>query len=175
MNLYTAVILIAGLTLTITVSDIRTNRLITREDKRAAVIACLSIVLPMLGEWICVGLEGGPAELRPLHIGAKLMELMLAPAIGVAVAVAYGDARHPGLAMTLAAAHGVFQCVALCFGWVFRVDAQNFYHRQELFMIYTLAFALSVAYAFSSVVISGKVYQIGVDTMLVLTTLICAK
>lgn len=169
MNLYTAVILIAGLTLIITVSDIRTNRLITREDKRAAMVACLSIALCMLGEWICVALEGAPAELRPLHIGVKLMELMLAPAIGVSVAVAYGDARHPGVAMTMVAAHAVFQCVALCFAWVFRVDAQNVYHRQELFLIYTLAFALSVAYAFASVVISGRKYQIGVDIMLVLT------
>lgn len=172
MNLYTAVILIAGLTLIITVSDIRANRLITREDKRAAMVACLSIALCMLGEWICVALEGAPAEVRPLHIGVKLMELMLAPAIGVSVAVAYGDARHPGVALTLVAAHAVFQCLALGFEWVFRVDAENGWQRQELFLIYALVFVLSVAYAFSSVVIGGKAYQIGVDAMLVLTLLL---
>ena len=172
MSLYSAIILITGLTLAITVSDILSNRLITREDKRAAVIACLIIALPMLGEWVGVSLNGAPAELRPVHVAAKLLELMLAPAIGIAVAFAYGDAKHPELALTLVAAHAVFQCIALGFEWVFRVDAQNLYQRQELFVIYALAFALSVAYAFSSVVFGSKVYQIGVDTMLVLTLLL---
>ena len=169
MNLYTAVILIAGLTLIITVSDIRTNRLITREDKRAALIACLTITLPMLAEWVSILLDGAPAELRSVHVTAKLLELILAPAIGVAVAFAYGDAKHPELALTLVAAHAVFQCLALGFEWVFRVDAENGWQRQELFVIYALVFVLSVAYAFSSVVIGGKAYQIGVDAMLVLT------
>ena len=169
MNLYTAVILIAGLTLIITVSDIRTNRLITREDKRAALIACLTITLPMLAEWVSILLDGAPAELRSVHVTAKLLELILAPAIGVAVAFAYGDAKHPELALTLVAAHAVFQCLALGFEWVFRVDAENGWQRQELFLIYALVFVLSVAYAFSSVVIGGKAYQIGVDAMLVLT------
>ena len=169
MNLYTAIILIAGLTLIITISDVRSNRLITREDKQATVAACLCIVLPMLGEWLCVALEGAPAELRMLHIGAQLIELMLAPAIGIAIAVAYGDARHPGIAMTLLAGHAVFQFIALGFEWVFRIDAQNIFHRQELFMVYTLAFTLSAAYAFTSVVFSGRAYQMGVDSMLVLT------
>ena len=172
MNLYTAVILIAGLTLIITVSDIRTNRLITREDKRAALIACLTITLPMLAEWVSILLDGAPAELRSVHVTAKLLELILAPAIGVAVAFAYGDAKHPELALTLVAAHAVFQCLALGFEWVFRVDAENGWQRQELFVIYALVFVLSVAYAFSSVVIGGKAYQIGVDAMLVLTLLL---
>lgn len=172
MNLYTAVILIAGLTLIITVSDIRTNRLITREDKRAALIACLIITLPMLAEWVSILLDGAPAELRSVHVTAKLLELILAPAIGVAVAFAYGDAKHPELALTLVAAHAVFQCLALGFEWVFRVDAENGWQRQELFLIYALVFVLSVAYAFSSVVIGGKAYQIGVDAMLVLTLLL---
>ena len=172
MNLYTAVILIAGLTLIITVSDIRTNRLITREDKRAALIACLTITLPMLAEWVSILLDGAPAELRSVHVTAKLLELILAPAIGVAVAFAYGDAKHPELALTLVAAHAVFQCLALGFEWVFRVDAENGWQRQELFLIYALVFVLSVAYAFSSVVIGGKAYQIGVDAMLVLTLLL---
>ena len=172
MNLYTAVFLIAGLTLIITVSDIRTNRLITREDKRAALIACLIIALPMLAEWVSILLDGAPAELRSVHVTAKLLELILAPAIGVAVAFAYGDAKHPELALTLVAAHAVFQCLALGFEWVFRVDAENGWQRQELFLIYALVFVLSVAYAFSSVVIGGKAYQIGVDAMLVLTLLL---
>ena len=39
MNLYSAIVLITGLTLAITVSDILSNRLTTREDKRAALPA----------------------------------------------------------------------------------------------------------------------------------------
>ena len=172
MNLYSAIVLITGLTLAITVSDILSNRLTTREDKRAALIACLIIALPMLAEWVSVSLDGAPAQLRSIHVTAKLLELILAPAIGVAVAFAYGDAKHPELALTLVAAHAVFQCLALGFEWVFRVDAENGWQRQELFVIYALVFVLSVAYAFSSVVIGGKAYQIGVDAMLVLTLLL---
>ena len=172
MNLYSAIVLITGLTLAITVSDILSNRLTTREDKRAALIACLIIALPMLAEWVSVSLDGAPAQLRSIHVTAKLLELILAPAIGVAMAFAYGDAKHPELALTLVAAHAVFQCLALGFEWVFRVDAENGWQRQELFVLYALVFVLSVAYAFSSVVIGGKAYQIGVDAMLVLTLLL---
>lgn len=98
----------------------------------------------------------------------------MAPAIGVAAAIAYGDPKKPKLAIALAAAHGVFEWVGVHFEWVFIVDAGNIYHREGLYGIYVVMFILSVIYCFVSIIRGGKAYQIGIDCVLVLTLLLLA-
>ena len=75
-NLYTAIILTALLLLLITAIDILTNRLITGEMKKWAVLACLLIAGSMLGE--CVGV---------------LVLTLLMLFIGVGIQFIYSDIR----------------------------------------------------------------------------------
>ncbi|MDD6032464.1 MAG: hypothetical protein PUC47_03100, partial [Oscillospiraceae bacterium] len=124
-DLFTAAVLMTVLFLAITMADILTSRLITRQTRKKALVTCLLILLSTLGEYIGVATNGADPSLIPLHRAAKLVEFTLAPAIGVAVAAAYGDAAHLRAAALLTAAHGLFQCIALPFGGVFRVDAGN--------------------------------------------------
>ncbi|MDD6034033.1 MAG: GGDEF domain-containing protein, partial [Oscillospiraceae bacterium] len=93
------------------------------------------------------------------------------PAIGVAVAAAYGDAAHLRAAALLTAAHGLFQCIALPFGGVFRVDAGNVYHRGPLFPVYAAALVLSILYGCVAALRGGRAYQTGMDSVLLLTLL----
>lgn len=170
-DLYTAIVLTATLLLLITATDILTNRLITKEMKKWAVAACLLIAGSMLGE--CIGLltNGASPPFIVLHRIAKLVEFSSAPAIGVAVAMAYGVVKRPKTALAITAAHAVFECISLHFNWVFSVDGQNIYHREGLYGIYVAAFVLSVAFCFACVIRSGKEYQTGIDGVLVLTLL----
>lgn len=169
MDLYTSVIFITILFLLITVADVMTNRLITRGTKIRSVITCLLIAGSALGECIGVLTNGAPAVYLFLHKIAKVVEFSFAPAIGVAAAIAYGDAKRPKIAISLAVAHALFECVAMHFEWVFSIDSQNIYHREELYPIYVTAFLLSLIYSFISILRNGKAYQIGVDSVLILT------
>lgn len=174
IDLYSSIILIALLSLTITVADISINRLITRETKTKAIIACVIIGVSALGECVGVLTDGGPASLILLHKVAKLVELSMAPAIGVAVAVAYGEVIKPKVAIGLTVMHAIFEIIAVNFGWIFSVDASNIYHREVLFPIYVIAFVLSIAYGFWGIILKGKKYQINIDIVLILTLLIIA-
>ena len=165
-DLYTAVVCITGLILLITVADVVTNRLVTRGFKTQTVITCLFIALAALGEWVGVVADGGPSNLVDLHILAKAVEFSVAPAIAVAAAIAYGQPWKPKLAVALAAAHGIFQWIAVVPGWVFTVDAGNVYHRQALYPIYAVAVVSAVVYAIVSIVQGGKTYQSGMDRVL---------
>ena len=131
--------------LVITIADVVTNKLIIKGTKIKTVIACLLIMASALGECVGVYTNGAPVSLVFLHKTAKLVELSLAPSIGVAVAIVCGDVKKPRLVIGLVAAQALFECVALRFGWVFSVDAQNIYHREMLFPVYVTAFVLSVA------------------------------
>ncbi|MDY3918123.1 MAG: GGDEF domain-containing protein [Candidatus Limivivens sp.] len=168
-DLYTAIILITILFLMITIADARINPLITKDAKKKTVITCLLIGVSALGECIGVLTDGAPPSFLLLHKAAKLVEICMAPAIGVAAAIAYGGVKKPKTAIAFISAHALFECIALHFGWVFRVDAQNVYHREFLFPIYVAVFTVALGYGFLAIIRSGKVNQVGMDSVLVCT------
>lgn len=168
-DIYTSVILISNFLLLITIADAFTNRLITKETKVRTVLACLIISVSAVGECIGVLTNGAPVALIIPHKIAKVIEFSFAPFIGVAAAIAYGNAVKPKLAIGLASVHAIFECIAVRFEWVFSVDAQNIYHREPLYLIYVVMFLLSIAYCMISLIRMGKAYQIGVDMVLLLT------
>ncbi|MDY3918124.1 MAG: GGDEF domain-containing protein, partial [Candidatus Limivivens sp.] len=129
----------------------------------------LLIAVAALGEWIGVLTNGAGEPFLLLHKIAKLVEFSAAPAIGVAAAIAYGDVKRPKAAVALSFGHALFECAALHFEWVFRVDSQNIYHREAFYLIYVAAFILSVIYCFVCIIRNGKAYQMGVDRVLIWT------
>lgn len=168
-DLYTAVVLVTILVLIITIADVTTNRLISSKMKSRSVVACLLIAGAALGECVGVLTNGASVSLTFLHETAKLAEFCFAPAIGVAVAVAYGIVKKPLAAIFIVMAHAVFECVAVCFDGVFSIDDMNVYHREKLYFVYVAAFVISVAYCIICIIRSGKKFQTGVDSVLVLT------
>lgn len=169
LNLYTSVVLITILLLCVTKADIITNRLITKNTKKLSIIVCLLIGSASLGE--CIGLlaNGASASLIPLHAFAKLIEFCATPLIGITVAVAYGAVSKPKIAIVIAAAHAIFECIALYFGWIFLIDSENIYHREKLYWIYVLAFAGSLIYGLVCIIRNDKKYHNQTDCALILT------
>ena len=171
-DLYTASVCITGLILIITVADVATNRLVTRGFKARTTATCLLITLATVGEWLGVVTNGSPTFPVGLHTAAKAMEFSLAPAIAVSAAIAYGQPRKPKLAVALAAAHGIFQWIAVVPGWVFTVDAGNVYQRQALYPLYVAAFLAALIYVIAAMIRGGKTYQSGMDPVLAWTILL---
>ncbi|MGM9604155.1 MAG: GGDEF domain-containing protein [Faecousia sp.] len=168
LKLYSASVLITVLIFMTTSADAAANRLLTRHTKVRVIAAGVLIAAAALGEWVGLITNGGPASTIWPHRIAKVVEFSCAPAIGLVAAFAYGQAIKPKLAISLVAAHGAFEWVAMFYGWVFLVDEQNLYHRQALYGVYVAAFVLSVIYCCVGIVRNDKAYQFRVDSVLVL-------
>lgn len=185
INIYSTITTLSLLVLLVTAVDCAGNQLVAHNTKRRTRAVCMVIAVCTVCELLFVLTDIPLPEgwirwsaLLPewlirwiiilLRRIIKTIEFSCAPFIGITVALAYGDAPRPKLAMGAAGVHLVFQWIALFFGWVFRVDAMNGYHRGILFPVYIAAFALSAVYAFVAVVRNSRHYQMGVDTVLVL-------
>lgn len=171
-GLYSISVLLTLLILVITAADAAENRLIARDIKLRTIVVCCLIAVCSLGEWIGQIVTGTSEPMIWLHRIAKVLEFSCAPAVGVIAAFAYGKSVKPRLAMGLVAAHCIFQWVGLFFGWVFVVDAQNGYHRQMLYPVYVIAFLGATAYCGWCIARNDRLFQQGVDRVLILTLLI---
>lgn len=173
-DLYTAVVLITVFILVVTTADVLTNRLIEYKMKKYSIIVCILIGISIICEWTGVKLNGGPKSLILLHSLAKLTEFSLAPAIGITAAIAYGKVKRPDVLMTVVIAHVIFECVAMYYGLVFRIDEANVYHRENLYWVYIAVFSISTIYSFICIVNGGKEYQARLDSVLILTLCLLA-
>ena len=171
MKLYTVISLMAVLICLATISDIRTNRMISKLDRKHAVICGCIIILCTVCEWIGQ-MSDGTAAFRTVHILVKLIELCMTPAIGVAVAFSYGDAIGRKAALVLCAVQSMFQCIAVIQGWNFRVDAGGFYHRGNLFEVCIIVFLLSLIYGVVCLIRAEIRYQAKFNGVLTLTILL---
>lgn len=171
LNLYTAVVIVTALLLVITIADVTTNRIVSTDTRVKAVAACILILGAAIGEWVGVITDGASSSLIMLHKISKIAEFCIAPAIGISCAMAYGIVKRSRLAVTCIIIHAIFQCIAACFEWVFSIDSGNIYHREELYFIYVAAFVISSGYGFFCVIMTGKEFQTGLDSVVVLTIL----
>lgn len=84
MDFYTALVLITGMVLVLSIIDIRSSRVINDALRRNGTITCLLIGLTLFFEWVGVKTNGAPAAWIPVHRLAKLAEFCLAPPAGCA-------------------------------------------------------------------------------------------
>lgn len=167
-GIYASIVFIELMLLIITIADASTNRMITGETRQKAIAAFILVAAAALGEAIGTLTDGG-SSFYYLHKYTKLAEFCLAPITGVAVGNAFGLSKKTKIPMAIVIAHAVFQLIASPFDLVFRVDAQNIYHRESLYPIYVAAFGLSVAYCFLTILRSSRRYHSSFDLPLFLT------
>lgn len=167
MELYSVSVLITVLISVTTAVDVTVNRLLTRHTRVRVIAASVLIILAVLGEWVGLITNGGSPDTIWYHRVAKAVEFSCAPAIALLVGFAYGHAQKGKLAMGLVVAHGVFEWIAMFYGWVFVVDAQNLYHRQPLYAVYAAAFILLTIYGSACIIRNDKLYQFKVDSVLI--------
>ena len=168
LDLYTTIVFLSSFVLIITAAGVITNRLVSKKNKSKIVVLCLLIGIAILGEWIGVETNGADASFILLHKIAKLVEFCVAPAISVGAAITYGKVNRTKSIAVVLIAHAVFEVLALFNNWVFRIDDENFYHREELYWIYIVTFALSVVYCFVCIVQGNKKYQARFGSVLIL-------
>lgn len=159
MDLYTAIVVITMALLVVNIVDVCTNRLAGRTTTIRCIMVCLAIGLALLGEWIGVKTNGAEAELIELHRFAKTMEFCMAPVMGVMAAHSYSRARKPAVAIGVIIINALFLTVSNRYGWVFRIDEANIYHREKLYWVHVAVFVVSILYCFICVMMDEMKYQ----------------
>lgn len=168
LDLYTTISFLSSFILIITAVSVITNSLVSKKNKTEIVILCMLIGIAILCEWTGVKTNGADVSFIWLHKIAKLMEFCIAPLISVMAAVAYGKVKRVRFAIGVLTAHTVFEVLALLNNLVFSIDAENIYHRENLYWIYIVIFGLSVAYCFACIVQGNKKYQAWFGGVLIL-------
>lgn len=166
MDLYTATVVITMALLVGTIVDVWTNRLAGRTTTIRCIMVCLAIGLALLGEWIGVRTNGAETELIELHRFAKTMEFCMAPVMGVMAAHSYSKVRKPAIAISVIIINALFLAVSNRYGWVFRIDEANIYHREKLYWVHVVVFVVSILYCFVCIMLDEMKYQMRLDTVL---------
>ena len=170
MDMFTVTFSITVFILFITVMDVLTNRLISERNKWEVFSVCIFIFISALCEYIGKEINGAPKEFIGIHCAAKVIEFCISPCIGIAAAKAFGLFERATEFICLLAVHAVFEIIAMTQGLVFRIDAENIYHRERFYFIYVAAFFLSMAYCYVCIFRGNKKYQakLGVVNVLAL-------
>lgn len=135
---YTLDILLAVGAMIIMSAALRYNVVLNREHKR--MMACLFgvITVAALCEWLGNALNGAGADLIPLHIFVKTVELSLTPFIGIlfgrSMSTEYDLER---VSLVLALVNLVLEVISAFTGFIFYVDHANVYHHAAFYGIYT--------------------------------------
>ena len=86
MKYYTAMILFSALTMVILSVLAANNDALSKRAKKGIILSSMMIIVASCCEYMGTVLNGGPEELRTVHILVKFLELSLAPVIPVVFA-----------------------------------------------------------------------------------------
>lgn len=167
-DLYTVLVFITLFTLTITIADVMSNKLVSKKNIQEIINVCLLMAVSIMGEWIGVETNGADPSLIWLHKLAKLIEFSTAPIIGIAAAIAYGKVKRKRLSYWFITCNITFEVLAMLNGWVFNIDSANVYHRGTFYWVYIAFLIISVLYCFVCMLIEYKQYQARFNIVMVL-------
>lgn len=142
---YTAAIFFSICAMIIVQVSVFTSGTLTKDKKRIFYMLFSAIALGSLCEWLGVALQGTGPSTRFVHIMVKVIELSIAPAIGILVAWVI-EIRRKKLAIIFLAANTAVECASGIFGFVFTVDANSNYTHARFYFIYIVAYFLSMIY-----------------------------
>lgn len=123
------------------------NTVLDHRRKRATRLLFVVISVAALCEWMGNMLDGAPAELIWLHKAVKLVELCLAPYLGLICGRSLSDNnRGEKLVAGLVNCHVLMELITMHTGQIWYVDAQNYYHHGPLYGVYIAFYIFGVVY-----------------------------
>ncbi len=129
-----------------------------RRQKRHFHILYLTIMAAAVCEWAGAALQGAGPDTRLLHIAVKVVELSLAPSISIWIAWTIEKWRA-GLVYAALALNALLECLSGAFGFIFFVDAENYYFHGRFYWIYMAAYIVSILYYIYIVLRNVRRYQ----------------
>lgn len=146
MKYYTAMILFSALTMVILSVLAANNDALSKRAKKGIILSSMMIIVASCCEYMGTVLNGGPEELRTVHILVKFLELSLAPVIPVVFANAIYPVKSTKFIAVPLALHTLLEFLSIWFGIIFYVDAGNIYTHCQFYWLYIAAYSSSLVF-----------------------------
>ena len=169
---YTANILFTVFAMLIMVAAVGINPAMDERRRKVTRLLFAVIIVSALCEWTGNLLNSAPANLIWLHKLVKMIELSVAPYIGLICGRSL-DAKggkwekYVGAVLGLHAAAEILSSVTR---WVWYVDAQNLYHHGPFYGVYVLCYIVGIAYYLTQGLRAARRYQQSGGVVLLLVT-----
>lgn len=157
---YTAIIFISIVAMTIIQVSISKSWTLARKKKILFHLLFSAIAVSAFCEWMGVYLQGSGSSTRIFHIFVKAVELSVAPSIGVFIASVIEEKRKKLIWIVLGI-HAVIEWISGIGGVVYYVDANSNYNHGEFYLIYILAYLMTILYAIFIIIRNIRKYQYG--------------
>ena len=157
---YTAIIFISIVAMTIIQVSISKSWTLARKKKILFHLLFSAIAVSAFCEWMGVYLQGSGSSTRIFHIFVKAVELSVAPSIGVFIASVIEEKRKKLIWIVLGI-HAVIEWISGIGGFVYYVDANSNYNHGEFYLIYILAYLMTILYAIFIIIRNIRKYQYG--------------
>ena len=143
------------------------NVFLDQTQKRRLDYVSTLLILASLAEFAGVRLDGAAHTLRPVHIAVKILELSVAPFVPYVCASVIQRKPLPKVCYYGLTVQALFEVLSGFFGWIFYVDADNFYFHGPFYAVYVLAFLSGILF-FTCIVLLECRRQYGIRRILLL-------
>lgn len=144
---YTAVMILCMYILAVMEVFVAVSGNLTPDKKRQFAILFAVTALAFACEYTGNLLQGADTRLRLLHILVKALELSTAPFIGLIIARILCKPKYQRIIAAFFLLHAAAIWLSGKLGFVYYVDADNFYHHAQFYGIYIFTYMVSVLYA----------------------------
>ena len=156
---YTGVMILSVFGLVVMGVVVMINHTLSRTNKKLFIASYLLTMAGALFEWGAYSLSATSAPVW-LHIFVKTMELMIAPAIPLAVVPAiYHNKSLMKAMVAIVIVNVVIEIVSAFTGFVFYVDAANIYHHGQFYVLYISIYILETAGLLFATIMALRIYQ----------------
>ena len=169
---YTANILFTVFAMLIMLVAVGINPAMDERRRRVTRLLCAVIIAAALCEWTGNLLDEVPGRLIWLHRLVKMIELSMAPYIGLICgrSLDVKGGKWERWIGTVLGFHAVLEILSSATGWVWYVDAQNLYHHGRFYWIYILCYIGGIAYYLVQGLRAARRYQQNGGVVLLLVT-----
>ncbi len=122
------------------------NTVLDRHHKMISRLLFILIGVAALCEWAGNALQGASADLIPLHILVKMIELGIAPYIGLLCGKSLTSSKWDTPLLMSMFVHSMLEMLSAFTGWIYYVDDSNYYHHSDFYWVYMLFYAVSIFY-----------------------------
>lgn len=145
---YTVLTALSCAALLIMIVLIHENGRMRQDTKKRLYQTYTAIIMASVVEAASIWLNGAPAWTRPLHLAVKGLDYCLTPLVGLTfIHQIQRERKWNRLLLGLLSANVILQAASFFTGWVYYVDADNFYHHGPLYILYVLVYGIVMAIA----------------------------
>ena len=156
---YAAALITTGMTLICMTSLVRANGRLDKEKKKELYACYASIAFAAFWEALAVVLDGSPDWTRGIHAVAKCMDYSITPICAIVfIRQISPQGKTEKWMRVVLFCNLVFQVISVFTGWIFYLDADNYYKHGPCYFIYVVVFFLAILFVLREFIRYGGKY-----------------